>query len=415
MFHFLEESMKMNGIVFSALAIALCGAVVQDSLATELKFDGQVRYRSEFSNYSFDSNVDSYGMSALRTRIGFSAAPTEGLAIYVQAQDSRTMGGNGTSGTLVNDMNFGIHQSYLSWDCRLISGLNLLAGRFEMPKADERFFGSVGWSNVGRSFDGYVLGYETPFTMVQFYGIKVVENFTANQDVTVWGLYFNNLFDKRVDLFYNNDDFGQNAAEETNVRSTIGLHYDNAGAEYFDGKLGVNFNFGMQMGSNEWGGTAMDYAGQLIGLDATWALDMGFLNKVGFGYEMQSGDDSADNSMDAWQNLYPTAHKFNGYMDLVNTGPNGLNDIQVNFWGSIADFVNYKLDYHMFSAAADYSNGTTMDTAIGSEIDLTLSKKFDNFTINAGYSMFTADDHFAGNPNDGMNWMYLQLTAGFKD
>ena len=35
MFHFLEESMKMNGIVFSALAIALCGAVVQDSLATE--------------------------------------------------------------------------------------------------------------------------------------------------------------------------------------------------------------------------------------------------------------------------------------------------------------------------------------------------------------------------------------------
>jgi hypothetical protein len=412
-FQFLEESMKMNRIVFSALALSLCGAVVQSALATELKFDGSVRYRSEFTNGSFDSDVDAFGVSYLRTRFGIAANPTDKLGVYIQAQDSRITGGNGTSGTLANDTNFGIHQSYLTWNCQLVSGLSLLAGRFEMPKADERFFGSVGWNNVGRSFDGWVLGYDTPFTMVQLYGIKVVENMVANQDFTVWGVYFNNIMDKRVDIFYNNDNFGENVAEEANVRSTLGVHYDNTGAEYLDGKLGVNFNFGMQMGTNEQGGTDMDYAGTLIDFDAAWLLDMGFLNKVGFGYEIQSGDDSADDSMDAWQHLYPTSHKFNGYMDLVNTGPNGLNDIELNFWGDMAGFVDYKLDYHMFAAAADYAGPAGADTAIGSEVDLTLTKKFDNFTINAGYSMFMADDHFAGDPNDGMNWMYLQFTAGF--
>jgi hypothetical protein len=408
--------MKMNRLVLSTLALGLCATFVQSALATDLKFDGSVRYRSEFSNGTFDGDVDAFGVSYLRTRFGISANPTDKLGIYIQAQDSRITGGNGTSGTLVNDTNFGIHQSYLTWNCQLVQGLSVLAGRFEMPKADERFFGAVGWNNVGRSFDGWVLGYNTPFTMVQFYGIKVVENFTANQDVTVWGLYFNNIMDKRVDVFYNNDNFGEDAAEKANVRSTLGIHYDNNGVEYLDGKLGVNFNYGMQMGTNEQGAADMDYAGMLIDFDASWLLDMGFLNKVGFGYESQSGDDTADDSMDAWQNLYPTSHKFNGYMDLVNNGPvfgAGLNDIELNFWGSLAGFMDYKLDYHMFSAAVEYAGASGNDTAVGSEIDLTLTKKFDNFTINAGYSMFTADDHYAGDPNDGMNWMYLQLTGGF--
>lgn len=412
--------MSFNRLTLSTLALGLCATFVQGALATDLKFDGQIRYRSEFSNGTgaapvFDSDVDAFGVSYLRTRFGISANPTDKLGIYIQAQDSRITGGNGTSGTLLNDTNFGIHQSYFTWQCQAIQGLSVLAGRFEMPKADERFFGAVGWNNVGRSFDGWVLGYDTPFTMVQFYGIKVVENMTANQDFTVWGLYFNNILDKRVDVFYNNDNFGENGAEEANVRSTLGIHYDNNGVEYMDGKLGVNFNFGMQMGTNEQGGTDMDYAGTLIDFDASWLLDMGFLNKVGFGYEMQSGDaDPADDSMEAWQNLYPTSHKFNGYMDVMNNAPNGLNDIELNFWGNLAGMLDYKLDYHMFSTPEDFVGGDgTADTTVGSEMDLTLTRKFDNFTINAGYSMFMADDHFAGDPNDGMNWMYLQFTAGF--
>lgn len=401
--------MSFNRLTLSTLALGLCATFVQGALATDLKFDGQVRYRTEFSNYSFDGDVDAYGMAQLRSRFGISANPTDKLAVFVQAQEDRTIGDPAATA-------YNLSQSYLSWNCQLVPGLNILAGRFAMPKADERFFGASDWSNSGQTFDGWVLGYTAPFTMVQLYGLKVDENFVANQDRTAWGLYFNNILEKRVDVFFNIDNFGENVAEEANVRNTLGLHYDNNGAEYLDGKLGVNFNFGMQSGTNEQGGTDVTYAGTLIDFNADWKLGMGFLDKVGFGYESQSGDDSADDSADAWQPLYPTAHKFNGYMDLVNNGPvagAGLNDIELNFWGSLAGFMDYKLDYHMFSAAVDYAGASGADTAVGSEVDLSLAKKFDFFTINAGYSMFMADDHYAGDPNDGMNWMYLQFTAGF--
>ncbi len=405
--------MQKNKLIFSTLALGLATGIVSQALATDVKLDAQVRYRSEFTNGSFDSDVDAFGVSYLRTRLGFTAMPTDGLTMYIQAQDSRITG-MPVAGALEDPEGMDVHQAYFSWDCRVIPGLNLTAGRFEMPKADHRFFGNVGWSNTGRSFEGWVAGYTLPFTMVQFYGLKVVENMAANMDRTAWGLYFNNLFGKRIDVFYNNDDFGEDAAEKANVRSTLGVHYDNKGEEYMDGALGVNFNFAMQMGTNEQGAADVDYAGMLIDFDGSYKLGDGIVKKIGFGYETQSG--STDATEMGWQNLYHTGHKFNGYMDFfLNGGPNGLNDIELNVWGNVADFIDYKLDFHMFSSVEEFNGASGMDTAIGNEIDLTLSKKFDNFTVNAGYSMFMADDHFAGDPNDGMNWMYLQFIAGFKN
>jgi len=388
-----------KGLLLSVLALA---AVAQ---AADVAFDGQVRYRMENTNGAFSSDVDSYNVAKLRTRLGAKVTPQEGLNIYIQAQDSRTIGGLGTSAQLTNDTNLGLHQAYFTWNCQALRGLTILAGRFEYAKADERFFGKSDWNNVGMAHEGWALIYPTPVGVVDVFGVKHTENAVAKGDITNFGIYFNNLLDKRIDLFFNNLNFGENPAEEKNSFNTIGLHYDNV---YMD-KIGVNFNFATQMGTSEWGGADVDYTGMMYGLDVNYELGLGFLNKVGFGYESTSAMDPDTGDM-GWQELFATGHKFWGLQDIVTPGAAGLNDLQLNFAGDLPMGLGYKLDYHMFSYIED--TGAEGNTDLGSEIDLSLARKMGNFGLNLGYSMFMPTDNFAPG-GDSQSFMYLQMTAGF--
>jgi hypothetical protein len=393
-----------KGLMLGVLAMASL------AMATDVVFDGQVRYRLESTNGTFDGDVDPYNFAYLRTRLGAKVTPQDGLNIYIQAQDSRTIGGLGNSATTVGDVNMGLHQAYFTWDCQAIKNLTILAGRFEYAKADERFFGKSDWNNNGMADEGWALVYKASFATIDLFGVKADENFTAKQDVTDFGLYFNNILDKRLDVFYNVLDMGQNALEKKNSISTIGVHYDNT---YFD-KLGVNFNFGKQMGTDEQSVGEPAYAGMMFGLDLNYGLDLPVLNKVGFGYESMSGQDTSGD-ITQWIELFPSAHKFHGYQDIVGQMGPGLNDLQLNFMGALPGGMNWKLDYHMFTSAEEYSNNTeAAATDVGSEIDLSLGRKMDNFGVNLGWSSFTPADNFdaAGN-TDAQSLMYLQFTAGF--
>lgn len=405
-----------KGLLLSALMLGTLAAQ-----ATDVVFDGQVRFRTENVG-AWDSDIDSYNMSLLRTRLGATVEPQDGLKIYIQAQDSRTIGGHGTSGTTTEDSKLGLHQGYFVWNCQLVDGLSLQAGRFEMAKADQRFFGNVGWNNVGQSFEGWVASYGgLEFASFDLYGLKVSEANAANQDRTAWGLYVNSIMGYNFDAFFNVDDFGRTIVgtdEYDDKLNTVGLHYDNV---YFDEALGVNVNFAKQMGTME-GVVDVDYAGMMYGVDLNYRLGLGLLEKVGFGYEALSGQDTS-NDMTAWRELYPTGHKFHGYMDIANqaaVGGAGLTDIQLNLWGVIPvpGGLQYKLDYHLFSTAEEYTRTTkAADTTVGSEIDLTLKRTMGNYGVMIGYSMFMPEDNFvmknATDSADSQSWAYIQFTAGF--
>lgn len=379
-------------------------AMVSLAQAVDVTFDGQVRYRVEnVSSPGFDADIDSYNFAKLRTQLGANVTPQEGLNIFIQAQDHRTIGDPslGTSATTTNDTNLGLHQAYFTWDCKALAGLTIKAGRFEYIKADQRFFSNADWGPA-RVMEGWALLYKTPFADVDLFGVKAYEAMAAKQDVTDLGLYFGNILGKRVDVFYNVLDFGENpVTEDKDSFSTIGVHYDNT---YFD-KLGVNFNYAMQTGSDE--NTDTDYKGMMYGLDASYRLDLPFLGKVGFGYESTSADDTGEYG---WQELFASGHKFWGLQDIVTPGPAGLNDLQINFAGGLPLGLGYKLDYHMFSYVED--TGLEGNTDLGSEIDLSLVKKMDNFGVNLGWSSFTPTDNYASD-GDPQGWMYLQFTAGF--
>ena len=384
----------MKGLLLSVLAMA--------AMAQAVEFDGQVRYRLENGNYAFDSNVDAYNHANLRAQVGLKAEPQDGVNVYVQAHTNRLINGSAAENAL------DLHQAYVNWNCLLVPGLGVTVGRFELAKADQRFFGIDEWQATPTAHDGFVLSYGTPFTKIDLYSSKVVEAAVAKQDAANWGLYFNNIMDKKVDLFFNISDMGEDALENKNSFNTIGLHYDNT---YFD-KLGVNVNFATQSGTNET--NDHDYTGMMFGLDASWDLGMGYLNKVGFGYESTSADDPVAGEK-GWQELYGAAHKFHGYQDIAAPMPAGLNDLQLNFQGALPMGLNYKLDYHLFSSVEDFSNNTEAPaTDVGSEIDLSLARQVDNFGVNVGYSLFTPADNFGPAAGaDSQSWMYFQVTAGF--
>ena len=403
-----------KGLLLSVLAMASL------AMAADVAFDGQVRYRLENGNHAFDADVDSYNYAYLRSRLGAKVTPQEGLNIYIQAQDSRTIGdpANGSAGTTVDDTGLGLHQGYFTWDCKVLSGLTILAGRFEYVKADSRFFGNGDWGPNGRAMEGWALMYAAPFAKIDVFGVKAAETYTAKTDVTDFGIYFGNILDKQIDVFYNTLNFGESDTDADgeldakDALTTIGVHYDNT---YFD-KLGVNFNFGTQMGTDETGATDVDYGGSMFGLDVSYGLDLPILNKVGFGYESMSGDDpTTADSHEMWMELFPSAHKFHGLQDVPFTGVNGLTDLQLNFAGALPMDMAWKLDYHIFSSAEEFSNNTeALATDVGSEIDLSLAHKMDNFGVNLGWSMFTPADNFGPAAGaDSQSWMYLQFTAGF--
>lgn len=80
--------------------------------------------------------------------------PAQNVTTVLQFQDSRTFGVEGGN-TLANGSNIDLHQGYILLENVFkLPGLSLKVGRQEIAFGGQRLIGTVGWHNVGRSFDG---------------------------------------------------------------------------------------------------------------------------------------------------------------------------------------------------------------------------------------------------------------------
>ena len=390
------------------LSALLLSAVVANAM--DVKFDGQVRWRLENSNYGFDSDVDAHATQYLRTRVGMSAMPMDGLETYVQIQDSRTLGSNAGSSSTGYDANIDLKQAWFRWRCQMMPALSFQAGRYEWAKADQRFFAKRNWSNTGMSHEGWNLAFASPMATIELYWHTVNESFVNAQDQESFGVYVNDIapdaLPGKLDFFFDIEDYGENAAEDANSMTTIGLHFDGTFVDVLRAKV----NFAMQSGTNEWGASDVDYAGMMYGLCLDYGLNMGMLNSVFFGYESMSGTDAADEM--GWQELYPAYHAIHGISAAWNpaTYGNGMTELKFGAKGMLPMQMSWMLSYHMFNSVEDMANG---ETAIGNELDLCFGRDLGNFKIDLGYAMASIDDELMSDP-DSNNWLYLQMTAFIK-
>ena len=185
---------------------------------------------------------------------------------------------------------------------------------------------------------------------------------------------------------------------------------------------------------------AKDVAAYLVGLDLGYKLSDNLSATVGF--EMQSGQDQTDTTTayndinHSFSPFYGTNHKFNGFIDYFYVGNHfnsvGLQDIYAK--------VKYKkeksyvgLDFHMFSSAANISDGyklatdtsaaynVAMSKNLGMEIDLSFGFELSKgVMLKGGYSQMFGTESLAwlkgvtdyqgqGRFDQTSNWGYVMI------
>ncbi|MFQ5499085.1 MAG: alginate export family protein [Candidatus Zixiibacteriota bacterium] len=416
--------------VFGAVVLASAAPIAAE---TKIEVTGQVRLREEFDKRSFDTSATTLTFGDLRTRVMVDAVVDENTHAVVQFQDSRRLGstnqfGKDQSGTLNDSKNVDLHQAYIQVDRLWGDGWGMKAGRFELNMGNQRVFGAVGWSNVGRAWEGGMGWYDHEQFKVTGFGLKrkEVNDATLNRDFDIFG---GDLMIKKyyVDLFffyeYDPDTVGLTRGQNKLDRGNAGLYYQRKYDASFDVELNGVFQFGQQASSGQT--LEDDIEAFMFTAEFGYTFESSGNPRVAIGIDYSSGDDdladtslAGDTTFETYQNLYYTGHKFRGWTDyFVGSKTAGLVDLMLR--GKVSPFEGWTVnsDIHLFQTAEDYLspiNGATT-TDVGWEFDLAIkTTKVQGVTFKGGVSLFLPEDDFAGfvDPDPGF-WAYTMTTVNF--
>ncbi len=406
-------------LALSAVIFAWGDAVVADELEGNVKVTGEIRARAEVDNRDFDSETKAFSFALLRTRLNFHFNSESPVSAFIQLQDSRMMGDPQLeSGGLDNDVNLGLHQAYLLAKCSVLKELYFRIGRFEYIKGDQRVLGNVGWSNVGRTWDGAVAGFEKdPFNGELFVflldeGIQQIDD-----DVQLLGAYIE-IADPRLDFFvlWDRNNRRDLDGKRELSRLTAGL-YRYGEFSKFDYTTNLAYQFGRAEHDS------VDLAAFLATLEIGYSVDTHTPFRVAAGVDITSGDDDPDDDkIKTYDNLYYTGHKFRGHMDFFvspqtfDLSEFGLNDIYLKAGVDATSKLGVNGHFHLFQTNAKFKSRSdgSESSSLGSELDLFLVCKCrDRFAVEIGGSIFFPSEHWKGEDADRSYWMFVQTTGTF--
>lgn len=324
-------------------------------------------------------------LSELRTRLGFSFSTESSVNGFVQVQDSRVFGTEPS--TLANSSNLDLHQGYVTLPEIFSYPTSITFGRKELALDNQRFVGSVGWHNVGRSFDGVFLSSETEFRAINLFYTTLTETQAKTDSGNV---YFVGLHTRwqltpawRMSAYYY-DRFTRDAPTR---HQTIGT-FQHVAAKPFS----FSAQIASQFGENALGTRISAWFAALRStIEITKKLN--FLADI----ELISGDDPTTSDVEAFDLLYGTNHKFNGIFDKFFVGEskivhNGLNTFSAGLVYNKA----LRFDVHTFftaekatAAGAAVGDGKQIATEFDLRYGLNYSKEA---KLSFGFSYFQYAD-----------------------
>jgi hypothetical protein len=395
-------------------------------IAEGITLDGQIRARGELDNKDFNSDNSLNESSGLRTRLGLTIDKIENTKIYIQLQDSRGFGDN--SGALDNDINLGIHQAYVRFKDPWDLGISAQVGRFEMKYGRQRVIGVVGWSHIGRTFDGLLFNYDHKYVDADFFIVELSRHeyfaYLGDRRNTLFGWYTKWL-DEHFHLFalYNWDRVSD-PGNDYLKRWTLGSHYNRTTSSGLD----VNLDFAWQTGdvvSQITFGAVQDIAAYMFAAEIGYTFNSEVNPRIAAGVDIASGNDYEDPDKEkTYRDMYYTGHAFRGYMDLfVTTPPEGLSDLFLRTSIQPHERIYLAMDFHHFNTTQDYTfvvyeNGYPMideSNSLGQEFDFTArANVYDGLMLQAGASLFFPSDDWKGEDADMGAWFYTMLTANLK-
>jgi len=381
-------------------------------------------------------------------------------SVYVQGRSSGTSGDD-RNPNFESDGIADLHQAYFTLGNHKEFPVSLKVGRQELSYGDERLVGAFAWNNIGRVFDAAKVRWQNSLFAAEAFTSKIV--LPDDNSFNHWNDY--NLFSgvhlstKKVPktltelyFFARNDGIGSASPQNPVSVPPFQMAAPVARDIY---TLGGR----MKSGTNEFGGFDFTVEGayQFGNWKATLTGDrqeheaFAFMANVGYTFEevfgkprvaleyaYASGDgDSTDNSHDTFDNLYPTNHKFYGYMDYLSW--QNLHDVRAIFQMKPLPQFSLAVEGHLYwladtadnlynvggaaRGAGANSNGfgrnPTYDSFVGAEIDVVAGYAVNKFTaLEAGYGHFFTgkyiDQTWENNGGSAdADWVYLQTVIRF--
>lgn len=355
---------------------------IKEALASEVKVGGEIRVRGE-SVSNDTTGAKNQEQIIQRTRLNVDATIDEKTKAYIQIQDSRAWGSDGTSdgtgtaqdvtttsGTAesISSESTDIKQAYVQFDSIAEQPLSLKLGRQVMAYGDHRLIGGFEWSNTARSFDAMKLMYNTDTFGIDLWYSKLKESVTNDttdfktsgttddKDITFSGIYaiIKAIQNNTIDLYALQD---KDDLIERSVL-TYGLRLN---GKFSD--LDYTAEYALQGGDNK---KSVSQESNALAVKAGYTLKDVMGLRIGAEYDSATGDKSSTpDKNEAFQNLYPTNHPLYGFTDDI--GWSNMSAISLNVGLKPTETLWIGAEYWKYSLAEKDASGKD---DLGSEINI---------------------------------------------
>ncbi len=410
--------MRTSGIAI-AIALLTCSALARADIpaapapaatpavapAPPLDLSGSFFVRFETRrNYSPGGLPDS-DFVRYRSRLGLITPWRRGDGLAVRARMvPQAAGFWSVGGDTLQDVDLGLHEGAIEIER---GPVRVEAGRFEMTYGEHLVIGNVGWDATGRSFDGVRLHYRADDAMpwVDGFFTAISEGFTetppVGEDFGAGDTYFTGLYAGLGPLL------GAGVDLDAYLLGRLFPGYSEAGSDLeraaeatlgsrFKGKLGaldLRVEGGLQAGTRRVDTRAPKTLAEQLDVEVGLPLATGRARIAVEGF-YASGDDPDTRTDESWNQLYPTAHKWLGTMDVIggrsNVGGGGLH-LRARPAAGWAVTVDGQLFWRLQTADDDHYAGTEIDA--GAVRTLTAG-----LTLRGGYGLFLPGDLMGDDP-----------------
>jgi hypothetical protein len=438
------------------LLFCLCTAM---QVKGQLTFSGQVRTRSELRDGQGTPSVDTIPafFTSQRTRVNLSYAAYR-IKFYASLQDVRVWGQDASSiNRFTTDANDGLmlHEGWAEISLidtgKVVKNFALKIGRQELVYDDVRLLGNLDWLQQARRHDAVILKFDHAGWTAHLGGAfnqnaERKSNHIYNGVPTGYPASTNGIgaMYKSMQFLYVakklhfgnasflafKDDFSKfsfaaaDSLKKTPIYSKGVWSRYTIGANLFGTALRkLNFAFSAFYQGGEFReGTELD---EYL-LSASGLYSVGRRFSIGPGVDITSGNDGSDpaSKFKRFDPLYGTPHKFWGFMDYFYVadgfGSNGLVDYYMKARFKAKDNMTLSADAHRFvlPSAVKGSDGTVLEKALGTELDLMLTYNMTKMiSFEGGYSAMLATPTMASpkvknvkNASENLNWAYVMIS-----
>ena len=354
-----------------------------------------------------------------------------------------------------------LHQAYFTVGNHKEFPLSVKIGRQEFIYGEERIIGAFGWNNIGRVFDAAKVRWQNAWFGADIFTSRVVVPQDGRFNVANDYDWFSGFYATSPKIPKNSLDFyflSRNASAEAATAvphpqapqpSARDIYTLGARLKSMPGQFG-NWDYTLDL-MGQFGNfrdpragapaNRLDHLAYAVVAQGGYTFANAWATpRLGLEYSHGSGDDDPqDGKHETFENLFPTNHKFYGYMDFFSL--QNLHNVRAIVQLKPHRRLTVALEGHAFwlastsdslynaggiarggtgPSATGYGVNESYGSYVGSEIDLIAGYAVNRFTqMEAGVGHFFVGDYVRqslsapGVGSTDANWFYAQLNLNF--